>query len=142
MSGFATYDPGKVVVNVGGIPIEGFADGTFVNVERSSDTFTKSTGADNRTTRIKQGDKSGTITITLSQSSPSNDVLSGIMLLDETTNDGVVPILVKDLLGTTLAVSAYSWIRKPPAAPFAKSISNREWIFDCADLNMYIGGNS
>ena len=53
MAGLATYDPKNVKVNVGGVPILGFADGTFITVERTSDNFEKITGADNRTTRIK-----------------------------------------------------------------------------------------
>lgn len=135
-----TYDPMKIITIVGGIPLEGFSDGSKVTIERISDTFTMATGSDNRTTRTKQNDKSGTIKFTLDMSSPSNDYLSGIMLLDETANEGVVPIVVKDLLGTSLYSAAFAWIKKPPAVDYAKETGSREWSFDCADLYMFVGG--
>lgn len=135
-----TYDPAKVVVNVGGVNLEGYADGTFVTAERSSDTYTKSTGADGRTTRVKQNDKSGTITITLQQSSPSNNFLSSIMTLDETAGEGIVPVTIKDILSSSLISTGYAWVKKPPATPYAKENSNREWVLDCAVLEMFIGG--
>lgn len=135
-----TYDPAKVIVNVAGANLEGYADGTFINAERSSDTFTKSTGSDGRTTRVKQNDKSGTITITLQQSSPSNNILSSIMVLDEASNEGIVPIAIKDILGTTAIASGYCWVKKPPAVGFAKDAGNREWLFDCAVLEIFVGG--
>lgn len=138
---YSSYNPQEIAVIIGGIPIEGLADGTFVNVERSANTFEKSTGCDNRTTRIKQNDRSGTVTITLSQTSPSNDYLSGIMALDEATGDGVVALLIKDINGSTLCSAPYAWIVKPSPAGYGKSITNREWKLDCSDLYMFIGGN-
>jgi len=141
MPGIATYDPSKVVLSVGGAEINGYADGEFINVDRANDTFNKSTGADNRTVRIKQNDFSGSITITLSQTSESNNILSAFMILDETTNDGIVPVLIKDLLGSSVYVSAYAWVRKPPAGAYGKDDSNREWVLDCANLDIFHGGN-
>jgi len=34
------------------------------------------------------------------------------------------------------------WIRKPPNAEFATEVSDREWIFDVAELLMIHGGNT
>lgn len=137
----ATYDPNMIQVIVGGAIIGGFADGTFVNVEYENDFFTKVVGADKLCTRVKQNDYSGLITMTLQQSSPSNDILSGFVVLDRTANSGIVPLLIKDLLGTTVIASAYGWVRKPPAVEYSKEVSNREWLFDCAELEEHVGSN-
>lgn len=137
----STYDPSKVIVNVGGANIEGFADGTFVKVTRSTDTFTKVTGSDNRTTRIKQNDRSGVVEITLMQSSQSNAILDAIASIDDSTGAGVVPVLVKDLLGTTLHSTPAAWVKKPADSEFSKTNSNRVWVLECADLSMKNGGN-
>lgn len=142
MAEVRTYDPKQVMILIGGIPMGGFADGEYVNVERTSDTFTMVSGADGITSRAKTNDRSGSMTLTLAQTSPSNDALSAIALADELTNSGVVPILIKDGSGTTVFVSAFGWIKKPPAASFAKEIGNRAWILDLADLDVFIGGNS
>lgn len=136
-----TFDPGQVIVSVGGVPMSGYADGTFLSVDRDEQMFTKVVGADGTTTRVKSNNRSGTMTLTLKQSSPSNDVLSAFAALDESVNAGVVPILVKDLSGTTIFFSATGWIQKYPTAEFAKEISNREWIFDLADIDVFVGGN-
>jgi hypothetical protein len=137
----STYDPKQVILTVGGVPITGFADGTFITVERSNDSFTKSSGADGIVTRVKQNDKSGTITCTLAQTSPSNDILSAQAVLDEQSNAGVVPVQCKDNSGRTVLFSAFAWIRKPPSVEFGKEVSNREWPMDAADLDINVAGN-
>ena len=141
MPGLTTYDPARVITNVGGAVIGGFADGEFIGVEHEADAFTKSTGADGQTTRVKQNDYSGLIRLILAQTSPSNDILTGFAILDRTRNAGIVPVIITDLLGTSKFATAYAWVRKIPAAPNAKEVSNREWMLDCAELSMFVGGN-
>lgn len=137
-----TYDPKSVSVIIGGFPISGFADGTFINAMRSNDAFTKTTGADGDTTRVKSNDKSGELTITLDQTSLSNDVLTSIALRDELANAGVVTIRIKDILGASTFVSATGWIRKIPEVEYGKETSTREWVFDMSDFEMFVGGNA
>lgn len=135
-----SYDPKKVIITVGGAPMSGFADGTFVTVSRLNDSFVSHAGADGEVSRAKSNDRRGEMTLTLAQTSLSNDVLSGIYNLDERANRGVVAISIKDLSGTTVFFSGSGWIRKPPDAPFGKEIDNREWVFDLADMDVFIGG--
>lgn len=137
-----TFDPANVVVSIGGVPMSGYADGTFLLVDRDEDAFTKVTGADGFTTRVKSNNRGGSLTLTLKQSSPSNDILSGFANLDELSNSGVVPILVKDLSGTSTYFSATGWIRKYPSSEFGKELNNREWIIDLADVDMFVGSNA
>ena len=84
---------------------------------------------------------SGEITLTLAQTSPSNDYLSSIQTLDELSGTGVVPVLIQDNSGRSKYVSGFAWIRRPPDAEFGKEISNREWVLDCADISFFTGGN-
>lgn len=139
--GVRTYDPANVLVLIGGIPMSGFADGTFVMVTRDEDAFTKVSGADGETSRAKSNNRSGELTLTLMQTSMSNDILSGFALLDEVSNAGIVPILVKEIGTLTILMSGEGWIRKFPDASYSKDIENREWVFDLASLNMFEGGN-
>jgi hypothetical protein len=122
--------------------MSGFADGTFVSVERSTDSFTKVSGADGIVSRAKTNDRSGSLKFTVAQTSPSNDILSAFALADEINNKGVVPVLIKDNSGRSVYISAFGWVKKPPTSEFGKDISSREWDLDLADLDVFLGGNA
>lgn len=136
-----TYDPKSVVITVGGIPMSGYADGTFLEITADTQQFTKVIGADGYATRVKSNDYGGVLTLTLSQSSPSNDALSALFNLDKLTSTGVVPILIKDLSGTTVLFSATGWIQQFPDIAFGNEINDRAWTFDLANLDIFVGGN-
>ena len=53
-----TYDPKQVIITVGGVPMSGFADGTFLTVDRDDDQWAKVTGADGTSTCIKSSCRS------------------------------------------------------------------------------------
>lgn len=137
-----TYDPKQVVITVGGVPMSGFADGTFLEVQREDDAYTKVVGADGYTTRTRSNNRSGSITLTLKQSSPSNDVLSGFAILDEATNTAVLPIFIKDLSGNSTFFSAQGWVKKFANSTYGKDLDNREWTIDCADFDVFVGSNA
>lgn len=134
------YDPKQVAVIIGGHIVGGYADGTFVSIERNRDAFSLSVGADGEGARAKSNDKSGRITITLQQSSASNDVLSGYATNDELNNGGQVPALVKDNNGSSLAEAVTAWVVKKPAMSFGNEIETREWIIESDDMDILVGG--
>jgi arabinogalactan endo-1,4-beta-galactosidase len=136
-----TYDPSKVVLVIKGIPISGYTDGTGIKVSRSNDMYTKKSGMDGVTSRAKSSDRSGEVVITLTQTSPSNDILSALAAIDDSQGAGVTSILISDLSGTSLHGSSSAWIRKFSDAEYGKEISDRQWTIDCADLTMHVGGN-
>jgi hypothetical protein len=141
-AGVYSYASDEVQIIVGGVPMSGLADGTFVSISRDEQAFTKVTGADGSTSRSKSANRAGSITITLKQTSPANDVLSGFMIADEQSNNGVVPVMVKDTGGRTLHYASAAWVQKMPDQDFSKEISNREWVMDCARINSFVGGNT
>lgn len=136
-----TFDPKNVVITLGGAILSGYADGTFVQVERAEDAFVASVGVDGEVTRVKSNNKMTTVTITLAQSSDSNSILSGIALLDEKTNSGVVPFALKEIDGDTLVIGGRAWIRKYANIEYSNEITNREWVIDIAEGEMLVGGN-
>lgn len=141
-AGVYTYAADAVQIIVGGVPISGLADGTFVNIERDEQAYTKTTGADGTTSRARTGNRSGSITLTLQQTSPSNDVLSGFLVADEAGDQGVVPVLVKDTSGRTLCYASAAWVQQMPSQDFAKEVNEREWTLDCARIDAFVGGNA
>ncbi len=136
-----TYDPGLVVVQFGPYIMTGFQDGTFVKAARNEDTFKVYVGADGTPARSRSRNKSGTIEVTLAQTSPSNDMLASAHSADELLGAGMYPLTIKDLNGTTLVAAAEAWVRKPADVEEGKEISPRAWTLETGALAMWAGGN-
>ncbi len=136
-----TYDPKQVALIVGGSIITGFTDGTFITAERNEDMWNLKVGVDGIGTRAKSNNLSGKLTITLHQSSSSNDTLSGFAAADELSNTGAVPMLLRDASGRTLCSALTAWVKKYANAEFAKEVSNRVWVMETDQLVIFDGGN-
>lgn len=138
-----TYNPARVLVLVGGVPLQGFSDGTFVEIAPMSDRVTSKSGADGEVARSIGTDKRHTITITLQQTSPSNDALSAMLLADELSGGGLpVPVMVQDLSGRTVFSADRSWISKAPSLTYASEIEDRTWTMETGKPSVYtVGGN-
>lgn len=136
-----TYDPKDVAVTFGAKIISGYADGTFVTVERNEQTFNLKVGADGEGTRVKSNNKGGKITIVLMQSSASNDDLSAAAAADELSNNGVEPATVRDGSGRSIFGAATAWVQKQPNAEFGKEATTRTWVIETDEVDMFIGGN-
>lgn len=137
-----TYSPKRVELIIGGVPLRGYADGTFISIERTSDAFTTNVGADGEVSRTHSADKTGKITITLQQTSDSNDFLSALVNADEISLLGQVPVLLKDTNGRTLAESPFAWVDKVANSEFGNELSDREWVISCSELIVFVGGNN
>jgi len=140
--GVHTYDPAQVVVTIAGVPMSGYTDGTFLEIVRNEPTWNTVVGADGIVTRGKTNNNTGTLTLTLKQSSPSNDVLSGLLIADEVSNAGVFPVLIKDLSGNSIYFTAQGWITTFANSTFAKEITDRSWTISLADTDFFVGGNA
>lgn len=123
--------------------VVGFAEDSFINVERDSGTWTHGTGVDNFATRTYMANTSGKLTLSLMQGSPSNDVLTAFYLRDAATrnNSGIFSIIVKDGSGRSVYSSSQAYIGTVPNSPFGKDAGNREWVINCTAVDTFIGGN-
>jgi len=130
-----TYDPSKVIVTAGENIITGFSDGDFIRVAFDDDRYFKRTGADGETTRVRNAAQSGTIELTLLSSAPSNNDLSALL-----SNPDPITIGINDLSGSSVVLAQRCWVKRPPELVFGKQIVDRVWIFDCADIQMNVGG--
>lgn len=141
MANTKDYDPRKVTITVGGSIIEGFADGTFVTVSRNNQTWTTASGASGEHARSKSNDRSGTVELTLMQTSASNDVLSAFMQLDESNlNAGKFPFSLTDANGNTLIAAVEMWVQQPPSVEYGKELGDRVWTLEAGDIKMFVGG--
>lgn len=134
--GFTQYSPDRVKVNVGGRIITGFADGTFIEIERNEDAFMTYVGALGDVTRARNMNKTGKITITIMQHAPSNDLLMSLLVADSIGDTLPFEITVKDLTNNMRCHAAEAWISKAPKIERGKEAAGIQWVFECANLEI------
>jgi hypothetical protein len=135
-----TYDPKLVILSLGEVFFSGYADGSMIQASRDGDSFTKHVGADGEVSRTRNRNRSGSVTVTLKQTSLTNDALSALLAADELFGTGVRPLWLRDMSGTTLLKADRAWLRKPADAEFGKDQSDRSWVIECATLAGNVGG--
>lgn len=146
----ATFAPADVTIVItqesSGIAhiMSGFSEDSIVQIERSAETFTMYTGADNTSTRIYNANTSAKLSISLQQTSTSNDILTSIYLNDAATRNssGLFSIHVKDNSGRSDYFSDDAYIGVVPNSNFNNSMQVRDWVIHAHNLQTFIGGNS
>lgn len=124
--------------------VTGFADGSFVTMERLVPTSEPYQGAgDNGFGRVKRRITGMTTTITLHQYSPSNTVLQQLQLADanDPGNTWVFNCMIKDPSGQTVASTSSAIIAAPPTAAFSTTTETRDWQIYMFGSDLFIGGN-
>lgn len=130
------YAPEDVKVAWNGIDITGFGPDSFIRFERAVDGFGKTVGADGTVARTRNADRTGVVTITLMQNSLSNRLLAAAAAADELGGEVISNFTVNDPSGSGLAVAFDAWLRKAPDQDYAAEYGTREWVFDCAYLQI------
>jgi hypothetical protein len=119
--------PSKVIITLGGVPIGGYADGTFVQIDPNSETWTKKVGADGEVARALSNDNTHTIQITLMQTSLSNSYLRTVMNADKLTGLGMLPLSFTDLSNMETHFWPQAWISTAPPIGRAKELTDTQW---------------
>ena len=137
-----TYDPKKVIVTFGGVPINGFASGTFISVAASAERYQRVTGADGEVSRAKSADNTHEVTITLLQASGSNQHLHDVEAMDRLADTGIRELSITDLNGETVMFWPEAWITGTPDLGFAAEQTDREWTLNTGQIaELNVGGN-
>lgn len=137
------FDPSQIIMIFKGVPLTGYADGSFVEATRAVDLFTMKVGSDGSVVWVRSPNKSGTVTMTLQRASPSNLILSGFLKQDELLGTGKGELLVKDLNGASLVVSPSARITKVPDFGAAgDDYGNNAWVIGCPILEIFHGGST
>jgi hypothetical protein len=123
----STYDPKKVIITLGGVPINGYADGTFVQIDPNSEAWTKKVGADGEVARGLSNDNTHTIQITLLQTSLSNTYLRTVMNADKLTGLGMLTLSFMDLNSGEAHFWPQAWVTTDPSLGRAKETTDVQW---------------
>ena len=139
------YDTSRHSFVFQGFTITGFANDTYIDVERKSDGWSYHAGANGDFTRAKNLDKGGTFTLSLEAGHPDNAVLQSIADEDEAFSTGFGTCQVIDHTGDPSnppeAHSPVAWIRKQPKLARAKEPGKVQWVIDCGLLEVRETGN-
>jgi hypothetical protein len=122
--------------------ISGYSEDSIVNIEWTSPRYTLYTGADNTGTRVFNASNSASLTLSLQQTSASNDVLSSLFNNDPRNIDGLFSVQVKDASGRSIYFSDDAYIGVRPNAGFSNSMMTRDWVIQAFNLDGYAGGNA
>lgn len=141
MYAFEQYDPENYSVIFNAIPLEGFAEDDFIDIEFDSEGYQDQIGADGHVVRYKSCDQRATVTFTLMATSPSNKLLSAMYNADIKSPNGlgVGPLLIRDTRGITIFAGTQAWIQKMPKSTLGQKLGNKEWKIRVAKLEAILG---
>lgn len=143
----ASYSPEDVVVILSNDKFShvcsGFTEGTFLSLSRNVPHATLTNGADASNCRVIRDVKNYDITMTLMQSSETNDVFNQLIMLDSRSRDGsdTFALTIKDNTGRTVLSSPAAFIGTQPDQDFGVEVSDRAWVIHAIWLDGHIGGN-
>lgn len=127
-----TYNPKLVSLIVDGLHFTGFADGTFIGAERNEDSRIPHVGVHGDVTISESADKTGTITATLMQSSPS---LRYARQLAKSGKE--FPVQIVDANTQTLrAGGTQAVILRTPALEYGDEVASTEVSIFVADYDV------
>lgn len=137
-----TYDPRKITIAFGGKTLTGMAEDDMVKIKPLGDGAKQYVGADGEVARSMDPNRTFEVTVSLASTSKSNDYLSRIYNMDRTNGSGVLPLLIKDLSGTTL-IQGNAYIANFPEAGKGREIDSQDWVFNTDNIDDAIfGGNN
>lgn len=136
-----SYDPKNITLIYDQVVIEGFADGSFVNVEYNADSWTFRKGSDGNGVRSKTNDQSARFTITLMPGATGNLPLNRNLQADKVSNSGVKPISLIDSSTGDFFVAEGAWVVREPGQDYQTEAQNREWILEADDVQSNYGAS-
>lgn len=140
-----TYSPSDVSVTFAGINISGFSDKDVVKIKRESPLYSSRRAMDGTVEVTQQRYSRWSVTISLAQSSPSNDFLFAVQQFFAENRVMVMeylPLIIKDNSGTTFFFAKDVWIEEVPEIAFKDTLETREWALMCNNVVCNIGGNT
>lgn len=136
-----TYDPKKIIIIFGVRRLTGMSDDSIVSIKPNGEGLQTYVGADGDVARSLDPDATYEVTVSLNTTSNSNDYLSNMYNYDRETGNGIAPLLIKDLAGTTLFSAPEAWVSNMPEASRGLTVDTQEWVFHTGQVeDAIIGG--
>lgn len=142
MSDVLTYNPKKNIIIYGAKELTGFAEDDMITIKPLGDGMQIFSGADGEVARSIDPNSTFEVTVSLATSSKSNDYLSACFNKDRKTGKYMLPLIIKDLSGSTLFFAKQAWLKNIPESKRGRKIGNQDWTFNTGQVDdPIIGGN-
>ena len=136
------YDPTRVIVTFGAMPLLNVSPGRFVTVRRDEAVWSKVHGTNGELKRIRSRPKSGTVEVVLKGTSPSNRALGILTKIDEEHGSVLAPLAITDALNGGFFLGTEAYIERFPEMTYGQQEGDITWRFICDDLDMTYPGLS
>jgi len=133
------YDAAAVFAMMGGVLLQGFAEGEFLQYEQEDDSVKALQGPDGEVALTLRRNTLGTLTATLMQTSESNAKLSAMLLLQGQPGYVFPSCKVVNVNGGETVNASKAWIMGPPSTSFGDEAGTREWKIQGAFVVMNKG---
>lgn len=135
-----TYSPDDVTIILSGYTLGGILS---VELIWNSRPFTFRRGIRGVHTRTFNKDLCATIRLEVQQTSPTNDVLTQILIQDRRNRSARLDITVQDVGGTTMYQANQAYIPAYPNTKLSRGFETRVWDIEVLDFtDGQIGGNN
>ena len=143
MAAVGFYNADLYVISLGGVRIQGFADGEFANIKPTRPKFERVVGVDGEVARARNSDRTVEIKLMLLQTSASNLYLSTLlqMDMDAPNGAGVVPLLMQDISGNSVVTADQAWVVDFAELSYDRGVKTTEWTIHTGMAIYVAGGN-
>lgn len=137
-----SYAAEDVHVVIGGMTIEGYNDGSFVTIETPEEIFKTKRTSSGKVVRTRIKNNIYKLTLSLHQTSESNDTLWRLLTLDKKLGDAIFPIFIKDSGSATSILAAQAWICNLPTITYSDGMEVREWELEFTSESISVSGGT
>ncbi len=139
----SVYDPSRILVTFGPIPLIGRAPGKAIDIRRDVPTWRSIDGTNGEFKRVRSRKKSGTVEVVLRGTAPANRGLGILAKIDE--KHGTInsfPLAITDTLNGGFFLSTSAYIETYPGMSYSSTEGDITWRFKCDELDMLYPGVS
>lgn len=137
------FDPAQFPIVFGGVQMQGFSEDTMCEFEFDGESMGDVVGVDGEVSRSKNMDRRAKLTVSLMQTSDTNDLLSAMYAAQRLGQNGadIAALRVEDLNGRLVISGPESWIMDTPKPSYGKTAKEYKWVLRIANCEAFFGGS-
>ena len=134
------YNPLNTSLLINFVEPVDYAEGTKIVVSKNSDIVIPHVGVNGEVALATNQDRTGTLTFSLKNTSPFNDVMSGLVQATQ-LNGLFFPVSLLEPSTAGMLITSLGWVQSQPDYTLGQEIGQLDWVIglvDCTGLS--VGG--